>query len=251
MLRRFLVGNWKMNLGLRDSTLLAGEIARGYNSAMNTAVWLAPSALALQAVSAAVKGSGIQIGCQNAHWETSGAFTGEDSPTQIQEAGGSFAIIGHSERRGVFAESEILCARRAIGALAHGLQVIFCIGETLQQRSDNQTAGVLKSQLEPLISNIPSGAFRSLLLAYEPVWAIGTGMAASLEEIRSAHAMVNEYWQSKSGEPCPPILYGGSVSADNFAQIISLPFVRGGLVGGASLEPQKFLEMLRISESLL
>jgi len=250
MLRRFLVGNWKMNLGLRDSTILAAEIVKGYNSAMSTAVWLAPSALALQAVSVAVKGSGIQIGSQNTHWDTSGAFTGEDSPTQIQEAGGSFAIIGHSERRGVFGESDALCARRAIGALKHGLQVIFCVGETLQQRSDNQTAIVLKSQLDPLLSELPSGAVTSLVLAYEPVWAIGTGMAANLEEITDAHALLNGYWQGKSGGQCLPILYGGSVSTDNFSEIISLPLVRGALVGGASLVAPKFLEMLRISESL-
>lgn len=245
---KLVVGNWKMNLGISKARELAEKVVKLSSDLKQTEAWIAPVFTSLATVAEVTKGSSVKYGAQNVHWADSGAFTGEISPSMLQELGCSFAIVGHSERRHIFLETDELISKRAEGALKAGIGLIYCIGETLPVRENGQTNELLASQLEPLVKVVEETGVKDLVLAYEPVWAIGTGKVATIGEIEQAHSFIQEHWKNKTNLDCPLILYGGSVSPDNYAEIVALEQVGGALVGGASLVAEKFSTLLTISE---
>ena len=246
--KKILAGNWKMNLGIKDSRELAQNLAGLAKTLKKSELWVAPSAMALAAVAEALAGSPVLCGAQNVYWEKKGAFTGELSIDMLKEAGSVFAIVGHSERRHLFGETSAMVAQRVLGCLAAGFKPVFCIGEKLDQREAGQTVAVLQEQLDPVLAAIKSEQVSNVVIAYEPVWAIGTGKVATLAEVAEAHAAIHGYWTSKVGGACPPILYGGSVAPDNFEGIITTPLVAGCLIGGASLVFDKMKAMASAAE---
>ncbi len=244
-----IVGNWKMNLGMESSRTLARELVAECQELKFTSVWLAPTHLAIPDVVKITQGSKVKIGAQNVHWSDKGPFTGEISPTMLKEFGCSFSIVGHSERRIEFGETATLCAKRALGALEHGLEVIFCVGETNIEREAGRTHEVLFEQLEPLLSAIPKEQIPQITLAYEPVWAIGSGLSANSSEIEETHREINKIAIELMGGQIAPILYGGSVTPDNFQAIIESSLVAGALVGSASLQIESLRGLIKLSEA--
>lgn len=243
-----LVGNWKMNVGPQRSVELASAFAKAAAAVKQSRVWIAPSYPALLPVVQAVRGSPIKVGAQNVAAQASGAYTGEVSVAMLKESGCSFALAGHSERRQHFAESDQLVAQRTLGALSQEFTVILCIGETLAEREQGHTVAVCTRQLEPVLAGLQPTQAPRLVLAYEPVWAIGTGKVASPSDIGETVGAIIDLWSSRTAIPCPPVLYGGSVDPDNFAAILKVPGVAGGLVGGASIHHEKFPALISIAE---
>ncbi len=242
--KKFLVANWKMNLLTAQAEELAGKLVNSCGSLRHSEVWLAPAMLSIPAVAKSLKGSSLRLGSQNLHWEASGAFTGEISPPMLSEFGGTFAILGHSERRHVFGETDDLVFRRALGALGSGITPLLCVGETLLQREASQTESVLEGQLSKL-KELSSEQLARVVIAYEPVWAIGTGKVAELAQVEHAHKAIKRFM----GRSETPVLYGGSVTPENAAGILSLDSVNGCLVGGASLSYEKFCAIIAASEA--
>jgi triosephosphate isomerase len=240
MLRTPIVaGNWKMNTLRADAIALARAIRERSDAVSGVQKIICPPFPYLHDVRAAVDGSSIQVGAQNVYWEEKGAFTGEVSVTQIAEAA-EYVIIGHSERRQYFGETDETVNRRVRSALAHGLKPIMCVGETLDQRQASQTAEVLMRQTRGGLDGVDLSA--DFVVAYEPVWAIGTGLAADGATAEEAIALIRRTVREVAGEVAGRvrILYGGSVTPDNMAEYMSQPDVDGGLVGGASLKADSF-----------
>ena len=223
-----IAGNWKMFKGPRDTL----GFFESFEAPAGIDVVLCPPFVSL----AAAVGTGQTIYAQNVHWEAQGAYTGEVSPEMLVELGVQGALVGHSERRQLFGESDEMVARRARTALEAGLGVIACVGETLEQRESGDTELVLKIQVEAIA--FAAGDHERLVIAYEPVWAIGTGRTATPEQAEEAHGFIK-------GLLDRPVLYGGSVKPDNAAELLSQPSIDGALVGGASLEPDSFAAICR------
>jgi len=245
--KNLVVGNWKMNLGVSSALELAAAVSSHASSLVSTDVWIAPSYTSIPALGNSLSGSSVCLGAQNVHWEQSGAFTGEISVPMLKELGCTFAIAGHSERRHVCDESNSLVAKRAKGGLDARFNIILCLGETLEEREASITHSVLEEQLKPVLDEIDSDSAAHLTIAYEPVWAIGTGKVATTKEIEDAHKCIHEYCAARL-DVSPAILYGGSVTPDNFEEILTLSLVSGALVGGASLNADKFNALIDISE---
>jgi len=227
-----IAGNWKMFKGPSETEafLAAFEPPAGVN------VVVCPSFVSL----GAAVGSGCTVYAQNVHWEPAGAYTGEVSASMLLELGVQGALVGHSERRQLFGESDETVARRARAALEAGLDVIACVGETLEQRESGDTELVLTIQVEAIA--FAAGEHERLVLAYEPVWAIGTGKTASPEQAQETHAFIK-------GLLDRPVLYGGSVKPDNAPDLLGQPSIDGALVGGASLQPDSFGAICRAAAS--
>lgn len=242
-----VAGNWKMNLGLAEGLALADALAAKTALLKSTRVWVAPSFPHLEPLARRLQGSKVVLGGQNVSWERKGALTGEVSAAMLLEIGVQFAIVGHSERRQLLHEDDAMVARRTTAALDQRLDVIFCIGENLAQRDGGETEAVLERQIQALL-DLRSHGLTKLIVAYEPVWAIGSGRAATVEIIAEAHARIKEIFRSKAQLPDVPVLYGGSVTPDNFAEIASCPVVDGALVGGASIDKEKFTKLLELAE---
>jgi triosephosphate isomerase len=241
-----IAGNWKMHLNVAESVALAGAVADGLKRA-DLAVLVAPTALAVAAVAQRLAGAPVLVAAQNLHWEDQGAYTGEISAPLIKAAGASHVIIGHSERRQYFGESEKTVNLRLAAALKAGLIPIVCVGETQAEREGGRTEGVLTSQLAGALAGLAAGQLGGMILAYEPVWAIGTGLNASEEQANQAHAFIRAWlaWRfdNEVANSCK-ILYGGSVKPANAAGLLSQPEVDGALVGGASLTAENFLGII-------
>lgn len=248
-MKKIIAGNWKMNLGIGDSIELASSLVSELTQSDTITVWIAPSYQALTAVNEITRNTPVEIGAQNVHWETAGAFTGEISIPMLKECGCTFALTGHSERRHVFGETGEIVEKRTRACLAADLTCVLCVGETLSERESQQTENVLEQQLSEILSGISRAEAEKLVIAYEPVWAIGTGKVASIEEITAAHRFIAELVVQHCGEVTVPILYGGSVSPDNFEAIAAVPHVSGALVGGASLSAEKFLKLVTIASN--
>lgn len=244
---RLLVGNWKMNLTLAEGCRLASAIAERCGTLTRTEVWLAPATTMLKAVAEAVAAHPIRIGSQNVCGVAAGAFTGEISVNMLRECGGSFSIIGHSERRHLFNEEPDLAAGRALGALAQSLPIIFCVGETAAERARGETRTVLARQLEPFLEQYDPRQRDSVVVAYEPVWSIGTGKIPAFEDIEAAHVEIARLFKEHEIAR-PRILYGGSVAPDNLGSLLTIEAVDGALVGGASLDAGKFGALIDICE---
>ena len=247
MPRKMLIaGNWKMHKTVPESVSLAQEISRGV-ARHDVDVMLAPTFTALWAVSQALKGSSILLAGQNLFWEEQGAYTGEISGPMLKACGLSHVIIAHSERRQYFGETEKTAAKRLEAALQAGLAPILCVGESLDEREADQTEGVLESQLAGALAGLESDRISDLVVAYEPVWAIGTGKTATEEQANAAHAFIRRWlagrFDKEVANQCR-ILYGGSVKPDNAAGLLRQKEIDGALVGGASLKSESFLGII-------
>lgn len=242
-----VAGNWKMNLNRDQAVALARSVASGSKGMQSVDRILFPAAVHLDAVRyalAEVGTGGVQLGAQNCWHEPDGAFTGEISTAMIKDLGCGWLLTGHSERRHVIGESDELVNAKTKAGLDAGLEVILCIGETLEQRESGQTDAVNERQLRAGLKDITHDALNRLVIAYEPVWAIGTGKTATPEDAQAAHHAARNVLEDLFGQqPATEmrILYGGSVKPDNAADLFSQPDIDGGLIGGASLKADSFL----------
>jgi triosephosphate isomerase (TIM) len=241
--RALIAGNWKMHTTALEASELAAAVAGICAGIDDRDVLLAPPFTVLREVAESVAHTDILIAAQNVCWEEKGAFTGEISPVMVREAGGTAAIIGHSERRQIFFETDEMINRRLTGALAFGLMAILCVGETLAEREEGETFAVLDRQIRQGLSGVKNAAMEKVVIAYEPVWAIGTGKTASKEQAQEAHAfirrLVGEMYEKDIAAELR-ILYGGSVKPSNVDELMAQPDIDGALVGGAALDAQSF-----------
>ena len=242
-----VAGNWKMNTNVEEARVLAGDLARLAGNAVGAEIILCPPAVSLVTVRDAVSGSAVMVGAQNMYFQDSGAYTGEISPVMLADVC-QYVILGHSERRQLFGENDQLVNLKVKAALKHGLKPILCVGETLKQRESGNAAEVISSQVRAGLADISESDINGLVVAYEPVWAIGTGQAATPEiaaEIMGGPILdtLNSLFGSASEDI--PLLYGGSVNADNVSSFASQPCIHGALVGGASLQAQSFVDIAR------
>jgi len=243
-----IAGNWKMHGTAAQARQLASGLAQRLGSiAKDRQVVIAPPFTSLRAAADAIHGSAIELGAQNVHWEASGAFTGEISATMLVDAGCRWAIVGHSERRLHFGETDATVGRRARAALAVGLRVIICVGETLEERDNGLTLEVVPRQIRAALLDLGPAAIRNVCIAYEPVWAIGTGRAATPAQAAEAHAKIREIVAKVVDENEAQglrILYGGSVKPENIGSLMAQPDIDGALVGGASLDVESFARIV-------
>jgi triosephosphate isomerase len=247
MRKKFIAGNWKMYTSKASSVALAKSVAEGVKDD-RVSVAVCPPAPWLVAVAEIVKGSFVHVGAQNCHYASEGAFTGDMSPQMILDAGCRYVIIGHSERRHGLAEPDLFLNRKVKAATSAGLTAIFCIGELLAERETQQTEAVLAFQLDAGLSGLTAEQISRVVLAYEPVWAIGTGKVATPQQAQEAHAFIRQHIGKRFGNDVAQqmiIQYGGSVKADNAQEILKQPDVDGALVGGASLKAETFLPIIQ------
>ena len=241
--RPLIAGNWKMHLSLGEAAALARALAASCGNSNDREVMIAPAFIALAAVAEAIKGSVIRVGAQNVAWEREGAFTGEVSPPMLTGIGVEMAIVGHSERRQIFREDDTMINRRLLAALAAGLVPVLCIGETLEEREAERTFAVLEGQLRSGLQGVITAEASRVVLAYEPVWAIGTGKTASKEQAQEVHGflrgLLGQLFEKNIAESIR-ILYGGSVKPDNIDALMAQPDIDGALVGGAALTAESF-----------
>ena len=244
-----VVGNWKMHGGRTAGPELASQIVQGLQSSTLPAqVVLAPPFTALAAIGKVLQKSCVKLAAQNSHWHESGAFTGEVSPRMLAEIGCEFVILGHSERRHIFFETDEMVAQKVLGVIEQGMRPILCVGETLDERRADQTSAVIARQLASALKGVTEDGIQHIEIAYEPVWAIGTGQNATPEQIRDTHAQIRDFLRGRFDKVKPQqtrILYGGSVKADNAAMLAQIAEVNGVLVGGASLTAESFLAIVQ------
>ena len=247
MVRPVIAGNWKMNKTVAEAVEFAARLRTAYSTPPERKVIIAPPFTALHAVAEAIRGSFILLAAQNLHEAEKGAYTGEISGGMLREAGCSSVIIGHSERRTLFAESDDRINRKLRAALAAGLEPIFCVGESLRQREEGETKAVIEHQLKEGLTNLIASDIRKCLIAYEPVWAIGTGKTASPGQAEEVHRFIREWIDCRYGPESGAelaILYGGSVTPKNIAELMAQPDINGALVGGASLDVDSFIQLV-------
>ncbi|TMA12676.1 MAG: triose-phosphate isomerase [Deltaproteobacteria bacterium] len=246
-MKPLVVGNWKMHGTQHEAVALAREVLKGLRGRRRVDVVLAPPFTALGPVRKTLRGSALRLAGQNVHWEEQGAFTGEISAKMLRELGCHFAIVGHSERRRLFNETDQTVAKKLAACLRSGLRPILCVGETLEQRNAGATRRVITRQLRIALKGMTKDAIEKIEIAYEPVWAIGTGRNATPEQASRAHAtirrMLKKLFGTKRAEQTR-ILYGGSVRADNAGELACAREVNGLLVGGASLKAKDFLSII-------
>jgi triosephosphate isomerase len=250
MRKKIVAGNWKMNLDLNEGYALAEEVRKivtGIDS-LNAEVILCPPFIHLKGVSDIIKGTAVKSGAQNCSTEISGAFTGEVSAPMIKSTGAEWVIIGHSERRTMFGETDIILLKKTETALKAGLKVIFCCGEILPEREKGIHFDTVQRQLQEGMFKLPVEKFRETVIAYEPVWAIGTGVTASPDQAQEMHSFIRKEIEKVYGEAVSEstvILYGGSCKGSNAAELFANPDVDGGLIGGASLKAAEFSEIIK------
>jgi triosephosphate isomerase len=248
MTQPLVVGNWKMNGTLSQASSLAAVIVEGIaQKTPKAALALAPAATALVQVQRTIAGSVIGLAGQNCHWEDAGAFTGEISPVMLRDAGCTYVIIGHSERRHIFHESDDTITKKLAAAMRNNLRAILCVGETLNERQDNRTKEVITRQLQIALKELKDTDIANLEIAYEPVWAIGTGHNADPDQIAEVHGWIRSHVTSsfeKNSASGVRILYGGSVNPGNANELAKIADVNGLLVGGASLKSETFLPVI-------
>jgi triosephosphate isomerase len=248
MRKKFVAGNWKMYTTAAIARQLAAAVVQGLGDEERVTVALCPPFPYLLAVGEILRGSRVALGGQNLYPEKEGAFTGEVSPTMLVDVGCRFVILGHSERRHKLGETDAFINRKVHTALTAGLAVIVCVGETQEERDEGRTEAVLEGQLSGSLKGVTAGDLERVVLAYEPVWAIGTGCNATPGQAQQAHAFLRRRLAETFGEAAAGqflIQYGGSVKADNAASLLRQPDVDGALVGGASLQADQFLAIVR------
>lgn len=244
--RPVLAANWKMNLTPAEASAFLDAFLSRYAPRDDRTVILFPSALVLAGVRERVRSRpDIRLGVQNVSTEEKGAFTGENSVAMAAGAGASYVLVGHSERRHVFGETDVQVAQKCARVVAHGLVPVLCVGETIEQRERGETGEVVLHQLRTGVSMLDHEAVRAIVVAYEPVWAIGTGRTATPQDASEVHLVIRAALAGIVGEDARaiPLLYGGSVNAANAASLLVAPEVEGLLVGGASLDPVQWAEI--------
>ncbi len=240
-----IAGNWKMHKTVAEARDLARDIRKGLAAQLRAEVVVAPAYTALAAVKEEIAASAIRLAAQDTFWERQGAFTGAISPVMLKEVGCQYVIVGHSERRQYFGETDATVNRKLQAVLEAGLCPILCVGETLGERQEGRTLKVVDSQLREGLKGLPSLTGETLVVAYEPVWAIGTGLTATPAQAQEAHAFIRGLLQEITGAAAAiRILYGGSVTSDNAASLLIEPDLDGALVGGASLNAESFLKII-------
>jgi triosephosphate isomerase len=249
MRSKIVAGNWKMNKDLAASKKLASDLVAGLNGKTlnNTRVVVAPTFVNLTSVKEVVEGSVVEVAAQNMHQEKSGAYTGEISGEMLTSIGLKSVVLGHSERREYFGESDALLAEKVNAALANGLEVIFCFGEVLEDRKSGNHFSVVESQISNALFHLDATAWKNIVLAYEPVWAIGTGETATAEQAQEMHAFIRKIIAEKYDADLAQevsILYGGSCKPGNAKEIFSKEDVDGGLIGGAALQAEDFIAII-------
>jgi len=243
-----IAGNWKLHGTRTEAVALAGALARSVGSIADREVVLAPPYTALEAVAQQIEGTRIELAAQNVYWEPKGAFTGEVAVEMLKEAGCTHVIIGHSERRQLFGETNETVNRRLHAALGGGLVPIVCVGETLAERDADATAAVIERQIESGLAGVRSDQLAGCIIAYEPVWAIGTGHTATPGQAQEVHHAIRRQLVGLASETTAErvrILYGGSVKPDNIDALIAEPDIDGALVGGASLDAAAFSRIVQ------
>ena len=248
MRKPIIAGNWKMNKLTSEAVELASELKNKAGSIADREIVLCPPFTVLSSVKKVIAGSRIRLGAQNMHWEVRGAYTGEVSPSMLKDIGCDYVILGHSERRQYFGETNEAVNRKAKTAFSTGLIPIVCVGETLAQREKGDTLKVIEEQINTGLSGLTSEESKGLVVAYEPVWAIGTGKTATPDQAEEVQRFIRKLLGQMFGKENTQairILYGGSINPDNISALMSCENVDGGLVGGASLKAESFLKVIQ------
>ncbi len=249
---KFIAGNWKLYTSRSTAQDLAAAVVKGVGTDSSVRVAVCPPFAWLTSVAEVLAGSPVALGGQNCYFENEGAFTGETSPTMLVDAGCQYVIVGHSERRHGFGETDAVLNKKAKAALAAKLKVIFCVGELLAEREASKTEAVLETQLVAGLEGLSAEQMGNVVIAYEPVWAIGTGKVATTQQAQDAHKFIRTKIAGLFGENVASellIQYGGSVKPDNAAGLLHQPDVDGALVGGASLKADQFLAIVAAAQS--
>jgi triosephosphate isomerase (TIM) len=244
MLRKLIAGNWKMNTDRAAAVALANGIVGGIDKYKAVDLLVCPPSVYLVPVGEAIAGTPVALGAQNMYHEGNGAFTGELSAAMLKDVGCKYVILGHSERRHILGETDAAVNKKTLAALAAGLVPIVCVGELLNEREAGQTAAVIRRQFDGSLAGVSADQIERLVIAYEPVWAIGTGKVATPDQAEEVHAdlrrLLTERYNDRSAVKVR-ILYGGSVKASNAGELLAQPNIDGALVGGASLKADEFL----------
>ena len=242
-----IAGNWKMFKTVHETVVFVKELRAVVKDVLDVEIVVSPPFTAIHAAAEAARNSDIGVAAQDMYWEREGAFTGEISAAMITEAGAEYVIIGHSERRRLFGETDAIVNRKVTAAIAAEVTPIMCVGETLEERERNETLTILDRQIKDGLDTVTGEQVAKLVIAYEPVWAIGTGRNATAAQAGEAHAHIRtrlrQWFGAEAAEQCR-VIYGGSVKPDNIRQIIAEPDVDGALVGGASLDLKSFSDIV-------
>ena len=247
MRSRFVAGNWKMNLSKSEGVALTSAIAEQKFNQQTEVVVCAPHIYLDELSKIAASNAQLHVGAQNCHFAAKGAYTGEISAGQLKSVGVEYVILGHSERRTYFGETNEMLKDKVDAVFAEGLKVIFCCGEVLEERESGKQAEVVKVQLQEALGHLDASSFKDLVIAYEPVWAIGTGKTATSDQAQDMHKMIREWVAEQFGQATADtihILYGGSCKPTNAAELFAQEDVDGGLIGGASLKAEDFLQII-------
>ncbi|MFH1577993.1 MAG: triose-phosphate isomerase [Candidatus Omnitrophota bacterium] len=253
MRRLIIAGNWKLYKNIPEAIELANGLTRQLHDVDNLDIVLCPVFTALSSVSEVITDSNIGLGAQDVYWQEEGAFTGEVSPLMLKDAGCKFVIIGHSERRQYFSETNDTVNKKIKAALKSGLIPIVCVGETLAQREENKTLEVIKEQLRGALADISSEEAEGIVIAYEPIWAIGTGRNATAAQAEEVHKYIRNLlaeMYNHSMSAAIRIQYGGSVKPENIGELIEQPNIDGALVGGASLKVETFSQIVKVCQGV-
>lgn len=246
--KKLIAGNWKMNKTAADGVALTRDLSVELGRETAVDIVLCPPFTALESVGQALEGQSIKLGAQNMHAEKNGAFTGEVSAEMLRSLFVTHVILGHSERRTYFAETDALVNRKVLAALANQLKPIFCVGETLAEREAGATLTVIQRQLEGGLQGVTPEQITTVIIAYEPVWAIGTGKVATTAQAQEVHAFIRELLTKRYGASLAQkvrILYGGSMKPSNAAELLAAKDIDGGLIGGAALEAKSFIDLVK------
>ena len=242
-----IAGNWKMFKTVHEAVVFTKELRSVVKDVTDVEIVVAPPFTAVHAVAEAARNSNVGVAAQNLHWEREGAFTGEVSAAMIKEAGAEYVIVGHSERRRLFRETDAIVNRKTLAAIGAALTTIVCVGETLEEREREETLAILDRQIKVGLDGVTAEQIADLVVAYEPVWAIGTGRNATAAQAGEVHAHIRtrlrQWFGADAADRCH-VIYGGSVKPDNIRDLIAEPDVDGALVGGASLEVRSFGEIV-------
>lgn len=248
MRKKIIAGNWKMNKTVAEADALASAVKRELDAEAKVDVVLCPPFTAISKVSEIVSGTQLAVGAQNMHFEASGAYTGEISAAMLREQYCRYVILGHSERRQYFGETDTSVNQKTKAALAAGLIPIVCVGETLEEREADQIESVITTQINDGLAGIDSADLKKVVIAYEPVWAIGTGKTATPEQAQEVHKLIRDLLATLSDQSTADavrIQYGGSMKPANALELLSKPDIDGGLIGGAALDANSFVEIVK------
>jgi triosephosphate isomerase (TIM) len=248
MRKPIIAGNWKMNKTVAEAVALVEDIKRDLADCKDAEVVLCPPFTALAAVSETITGTHIDLGAQNMHWEASGAYTGEVAPGMLRELFCHYVIVGHSERRTYFGETDEIVNKKVHAALAANLRPIVCVGELLEERDAGQTAAVVETQVRGSLAGLTARQWTDVVIAYEPVWAIGTGRTATPEQAQEVHALIRGVVRDLADASLADsvrIQYGGSMKPANAKELLAQPDIDGGLIGGAALEARSFVDIVK------